>query len=64
MCNNYSMGDGVMLLETRYFGELEIDESKIISFDEGLPGFEEVRRFVMIDNEDKGLSVQMAPGRG
>jgi flagellar assembly factor FliW len=56
------MGDGVMLLETRYFGELEIDESKIISFDEGLPGFEEVRRFVMIDNEDKGSPFKWLQG--
>ena len=51
-----------MILETRYFGELEINESKIISFDGGIPGFEGVRRFVMIDNEDKNSPFKWLQG--
>ena len=38
-----------MLLETR-FGTSEIDESKIISFPSGLPGFEELHQFIIIES--------------
>lgn len=43
-----------MLLNTRHFGEIEIDEKNIISFDEGIPGFNHVRKFVIIDTENIG----------
>lgn len=42
-----------MKLNTKNFGELDIDEKKIISFPEGLPGFEEEKEFVIINNEDE-----------
>ncbi|MGE5613334.1 MAG: flagellar assembly protein FliW [Bacillota bacterium] len=51
-----------MILETRYFGELEVDESGIIYFNSGLPGFDEVRRFVMIENEDKASPFKWLQG--
>lgn len=41
-----------MLLSTRHFGEIDIDEQTIITFDEGLPGFENLRKFVLLDTED------------
>lgn len=41
-----------MLLETRYFGEINIEEDRIISFDEGLPGFEDKKKFVILSNYD------------
>lgn len=41
-----------MKFKTRCFGELEVDEAKIIHFEEGLPGFEDLHRFVFIDSED------------
>lgn len=42
-----------MLLETKHFGEIEIDEKSIIVFDSGLPGFEELKKFTLIGNEDE-----------
>ena len=38
-----------MLLNTRHFGEIEIDEENIILFEEGLPGFNHVRKFIILD---------------
>ncbi|HOJ10378.1 MAG TPA: flagellar assembly protein FliW [Clostridiales bacterium] len=38
-----------MLFNTRHFGEIEINEDKIISFEEGIPGFNNVRKFVILD---------------
>lgn len=43
-----------MIIETAGFGKLEILEEKIIHFEEGLPGFEEEKDFVIIFNEDEG----------
>ena len=40
-----------MKLNTRHFGEIDISESKIIVFEEGLPGFEDLTRFVLFHNE-------------
>ncbi len=42
-----------MVLQTKYFGELDIKESDIIYFGHGLPGFETVTKFALIDNEEK-----------
>lgn len=41
-----------MKISTRFFGEIEIDENKIISFPEGIPGFEELTKFLLLDIED------------
>ena len=41
-----------MKLTTRNFGEIEIAEEKIIVFEEGLPGFETLHRFIFIDSEE------------
>lgn len=42
-----------MLLQTRIFGELEIVEEEILDFDEGIPGFEDVFKFVLLGTEDE-----------
>ncbi len=42
-----------MLLKTKHFGEIEINENGIITFDSGLPGFETLKDFVLIDNKDE-----------
>ncbi len=39
-------------LNTRLFGELEFDEAIVYHFPNGLPGFEELRRFVVITDKD------------
>ena len=43
-----------MLVKTKHFGEIELDESKIITFDEGLIGFEDKKRYtILFNNESK-----------
>ncbi len=39
-----------MKLQTRKFGEIEIEESKTLSMPEGLPGFPGFERFVLIED--------------
>lgn len=38
-----------MKINTKYFGEMDIDESKIIHFESGLPGFIDEKKFVILD---------------
>ncbi|HHW68376.1 MAG: flagellar assembly factor FliW [Epulopiscium sp.] len=43
-----------MILQTKHFGELNIDEGKVITFPEGIPGFPDHKRYVFIfDEEDE-----------
>ena len=42
-----------MLVKTRHFGEIELDENKIIEFENGIMGFEDYKRFtILYDNEE------------
>ncbi len=41
-----------MLVKTRYFGEIELSDDKIITFDYGLFGFEEFTRFALLYNSE------------
>ena len=41
-----------MKIQTKYFGETEIEESKILHFPVGLPAFEDIHDFIMIDLPD------------
>lgn len=41
-----------MMINTRLFGELEIDEERIITFKEGMPGFNYLHRFVLLTAGD------------
>ena len=44
-----------MTIETRIFGEIEVDENKLIYFVNGIIGFPELKRFLLIyDNEKEG----------
>lgn len=38
-----------MIIRTKYFDEVDIDESTIITFSEGVPSFEDQKRFVLLD---------------
>lgn len=40
-----------MKINTRKFGKIEIDETKIIIIPEGLPGFPDFERFVLLEDE-------------
>ena len=42
-----------MKAATRLFGEIEIDESKIITFEDGLIGFPDMKKFTLIFDEEK-----------
>jgi len=39
-------------LETRDFGQVEIDESRVITMPAGMPGFPGMQRFVILDREE------------
>lgn len=41
-----------MVIDTGRFGPVEIDENKIVKFQEGLPGFENLRKFAVINMEE------------
>ncbi|MDX1806638.1 MAG: flagellar assembly protein FliW [Paenisporosarcina sp.] len=43
-----------MKIQTTRFGELEIADSSVITFNKGIPGFEESKKYVLIPADDKG----------
>ncbi|MBQ8945603.1 MAG: flagellar assembly protein FliW [Lachnospiraceae bacterium] len=43
-----------MQMLTRAFGEIEIDESKVISFPGGIIGFPDLQNFVLLYDEEQG----------
>jgi len=45
-----------MILQTRRFGEIEIVDANILDFDEGLPGFPDDKRFVLLTEDDNPIS--------
>ncbi len=44
-----------MLIETKYFGEIEVKEEDVIHFPQGIPGFLEENDFVLLNFEESGL---------
>jgi len=42
-----------MKLNTRHFGEIEINDNDIVTFSNGLLAFEDQKRFIIIENPDK-----------
>lgn len=41
-----------MIIKTRHFGEVDLDDEKIIEFENGIMGFEDCKRFtILFDNE-------------
>jgi flagellar assembly factor FliW len=41
-----------MLIHTVNFGDIEVPEDKILTFKEGIPGFPQIRRFVVLELDD------------
>lgn len=42
-----------MLIQTKHFGKIDLEESKIITFDQGIMGFEECKQYtILYDIED------------
>ncbi len=42
-----------MLIETKNFGTIDIDESLIYDFDGGILGFEQLRKFTIVESDDE-----------
>lgn len=43
-----------MLIKTRHFGEIDLDESKIITFDNGILGFEDYKNYTLLYDDENG----------
>jgi len=41
-----------MIIKTMHFGEIEIDEKTIIVFEEGIPGFDDTKKFVILNDSE------------
>ncbi len=41
-----------MLVNTKVFGEIEVDESKFLCFEDGILGFPDMKRFMLIHDEE------------
>lgn len=46
-----------MKINTRVFGEVDIEEEKIITFENGIIGFPELKRFTLLYDMEKGTDV-------
>lgn len=40
-----------VLVRSEQFGDLEVDEARVLTFDDGLPGFPDARRFALLPVE-------------
>jgi flagellar assembly factor FliW len=45
-----------MKINTRIFGEVEVSDDKIITFDNGIIGFPDLKRFTLLHDEEKGTN--------
>lgn len=41
-----------MRIKTKQFGTVDIDDSKIINMREGVPGFPDMKRYILLDSEE------------
>lgn len=46
-----------MRIQTKAFGEIEISDDKIISFENGIIGFPDLKHFTLLHDEEKGSNV-------
>lgn len=47
----------IMKITTKFFGEIEISDDKIITFENGIIGFPQLKRFALLHDEEKGTDV-------
>ncbi|EPD49588.1 hypothetical protein HMPREF1210_03035 [Paenisporosarcina sp. HGH0030] len=45
-----------MKIQTTRFGEIEVEDSSVITFNKGIPGFEEYKKYALIPAAEKGES--------
>ena len=43
-----------MLVKTKHFGEIDLDESKIIYFENGILGFEDFKKYTLLFDSEEG----------
>lgn len=43
-----------MIIKTKYFGEVDLDEDKVITFEQGIMGFEECKKYTILYDVDEG----------
>ena len=43
-----------MFVKTRYFGEIDLTEDKILTFDNGILGFEDYKKYTLLFNNEDG----------
>ena len=46
-----------MIIKTKAFGEIEVTDDKIITFPGGIIGFPDMKKFTLLHDEEKGMSV-------
>lgn len=46
-----------MKINTKIFGEIEISDDKVITFENGIIGFPELKRFALLHDEERGTNV-------
>ncbi|UZJ79690.1 flagellar assembly protein FliW [Fictibacillus sp. KU28468] len=54
-----------MELKTKFHGDIKVEQKNVITFEHGIPGFEEEREFVILPFEDTPFSIMQsiaAPG--
>lgn len=44
-----------MIIKTKHFGEIEVDEKNIINFCDGIPGFDDFKKYIIIQNPEKDV---------
>lgn len=42
-----------MVVETKHFGEIDYMEENVLVFDSGLPGFENIKKYILIDSPEE-----------
>ncbi|WP_078414318.1 flagellar assembly protein FliW [Priestia abyssalis] len=43
-----------MKIETKYHGQVEINQEDIVTFEQGIPGFEEEQQFIILSLDEEG----------
>ena len=49
-----------MIAKTKFFGEVELDDDKVIEFPNGIIGFEDYKRYAIMYDEDKDSEVRIS----
>ena len=51
--NKRKVEEKKMLVKTRYFGEIDLTEDKIVTFEQGIMGFEEYKKYTILYDSDE-----------